>query len=165
MKSPTQFRSSSRPGRRLSRSPSRFPKYHPRNVETTFDVAIYKTGHWVAYLVPPRGRPTSLHQVHNNADGRGYYVAPTRWSCAPKKSCLHQVAIFAARIRWKHLLRVRRLMNKWPVNNVDIDWCCQRWVLEIIDELIRRGWLLARDRGLERLEGLRRKCPKVLYLE
>ncbi len=150
-------RLSSRPGRRLSRSPPPFPIYHPEDVEATLDVAVYKTGHWALYLVPPRGRLTSLHQVNNNNDGRGFYVSPARWSCAPRKSRLHDVTIFTGRIRWKHVKRVRRMIDSWPVNNHDPEWICQLWVLEILEELLKRGWLLGRYRGLKRLMGLRHR--------
>jgi hypothetical protein len=149
--SPLRARLSSRLRRRLSRSPPRFPLFRPRDVETNLEVPVYKTGHWALYLLPPRGRLTSLHQVNNNGDGREYYVGPTRWACAPRKSRLHEVTIFAGRIRWKHLRLVRRLMESWPVNNNDPEWCCRTWVWEILGELKKKGWLVARGRGLKRL--------------
>jgi hypothetical protein len=154
-RSPLRARLSSRLRRRLSRSPPRFPLFHPQNVETNLDVAVYKTGHWALHLLPPRGHLISLHQVNNNGDGRGYYVGPTRWACAPWKSRLHEVTIFVGRIRWKHLRLVRRLMESWPVNNTDSDWCCRTWVWEILDELKKKGWLMARWRGLKRLREFR----------
>jgi hypothetical protein len=77
-RSPLRARLSSRLRRRLSRSPPRCPLFHPQDIQTNLDVAVYKTGHWALYLVPPHGRLNSLHQVNNNSDGRGYYVGPTR---------------------------------------------------------------------------------------
>lgn len=151
-------RLSSNPHRRFSRSPPGFYKYHSQNVETCLDVAIFKTGHWGLNLLPPFGRPSSYHHVVNNDDGRGFYVDPTRYNFSLKKCRLHEVAIFVGRIRWRHLRQVRKLMEKWPVNNCGREiWNCRSWVLEILEELQRRGWLLPRERGLRRVDDYRRR--------
>lgn len=67
--------------------------------------------------------------------GRGYYVGPTLWSCAPRRARLYQETVFAGRIRWKHLARVRRMMENWPVDNVDPEWEWNSWIFEILAEL------------------------------
>jgi hypothetical protein len=72
----------------LSRYPDhyrpRYPRlldsYRPANLETTFDVVLYRPTdrrdphHWAIHVTSPTHRST-IHQVHDDIGGRGYYVA------------------------------------------------------------------------------------------
>ena len=153
-----QFPMTLRVSRQRTFSPpnSLISSYHPANLATTLDVVVYRLTdtrdphHWVIHIITPR-RCSSTHQVHDDDGGRGYYVAPPRFNTRPQRARLHRVSIFMGRIPWYHLNRVRRMIQRWRVYNRSTTWNCQSWVIEIILELRRRGWLVVRRRALERL--------------
>lgn len=155
-----QFPRTLRVSRRRTFSPPNSPisPFHPANLETTLDVAVYRPTdcrdphHWAMHITTPR-RGSSTHQVHDDVGGRGYYVALPRFNIRPHRARLHRVSIFVGRIPWYHLNRVRRMIQRWRVNNTSTIWNCQSWVMEIILELRRRRWLVVRRRALERLVG------------
>ena len=102
--------------------------------------------HWAIHIITPR-RCSSTHQVHDDVGGRCYYVAPPRFNIRPQRARLHRVSIFVGRIPWYHLNRVHRMIQRWRVDNRSPTWNCQSWVMEIILELRRRGWLVVRRAG------------------
>jgi hypothetical protein len=153
-----QFPMTLRVSRRRTFSPPNSPisSYHPANLETTLDVAVYRPTdtrdphHWAIHIITPR-RGSRTYQVHDDVGGRGYYVAPPRFNIRPQRARLHRVSIFVGRIPWYHLNRVRRMIQRWRVDNRSTTWNCQSWVMGIILELRRRGWVAVRRRALERL--------------
>ncbi|KAG9228409.1 hypothetical protein BJ875DRAFT_389475 [Amylocarpus encephaloides] len=130
--------------------------FDPAHYDSTLDVAIYcptdtrDPHHWAINIITP-GRCSSTHQVYEYVGGRGYYVAPPRFNIRPFMDRLHRVSIIVGRIRWFQLNRVRHMIQGWRVNNRSTTWNCQSWVMEIIIELRRRGWLALRRRALSRL--------------
>jgi len=135
-------------------------RWDPFNMETTLDVAVYHPidrrdpHHWAIHITTPR-RTSTLHQIHDDIGGRGYYVAPICWNIRPQRARSHRVSIFIGRIPWGALNRVRRLIQRSQVNNSSWTWNCQAWVVEIIRGLERLGHLQVRERGLMRLLQLR----------
>lgn len=140
--------------------PSGSPPYDPASMETTFDVVIYHPidnrdpHHWAIHILSPQ-QDGSIHQVHDEVGGRGYYVADLRLNIQPQQARLHRVSIFVGRVRWNRLERVRRFVQRWRVNNRSETWNCQVWVVEIIWALVRAGLLRVRWRGLRRLMRMR----------
>ncbi|OTA54208.1 hypothetical protein K449DRAFT_439617 [Hypoxylon sp. EC38] len=78
--------------------------YLPHNIDTTLDVAIYRPidprdpHHWAIAITSPTHRK-SVHQIHDDIGGRGYYVADARWRIRPNRARLFRVSVFIGRIR------------------------------------------------------------------
>jgi hypothetical protein len=131
-------------------------------METTLDVAIYHPidhhdpHHWAIHITTPR-RTSTLHQIHDDIGGRGYYVAPIRWNIRPQRAHLHRVSIFIGRIPWYALNRVRRLIQRWQVNNSSRTWNCQEWVVEIVEGVSAFGVLADPGEGAEEASGEKRE--------
>ena len=77
-------------------------------------------------------------------------MAPIRWRIQPRRARLFQCAVLVGRIRWMHVLAVRRIIQGWPTNNDSSTWNCQRWVIELVFALSRAGLLRVRWRGVRR---------------
>ena len=126
--------------------------FSPANYETTLDVAIYHPvhpadpRHWAIHILSPRRRGT-LHQVRDDVGGRGYYVSGVRWRVSPRSARLFRRSTYIGRIRYYQVRLVRRLVQRWRVNNRSQRWDCQAWVVELGFALRRAGLLRLRWRG------------------
>lgn len=133
---------------------------------TTLDVAVYHPfidednprerdpHHWAIHVLSPRRRGT-IHQVEDDVGGRGYFVAPVILGKRSSKATKYRGAISLGRIRWVHVRRVRRIIQRCVVNNSSRTWNCQRWCLDVFVVLRRAGLLRVRWRGVRRLLELR----------
>jgi hypothetical protein len=84
-------------------------------------------------------------------------VAPIRWNIRPQRAHLHRVSIFIGRIPWYALNRVRRLIQRWQVNNSSRTWNCQEWVVEIVEGVSAFGVLADPGEGAEEASGEKRE--------
>ncbi|OTB05172.1 hypothetical protein M426DRAFT_11015 [Hypoxylon sp. CI-4A] len=100
--------------------PGRPPYFRnrPYGSDMFLDVLLYSlldacdSDHWAVYVRSPRGRG-SVHQVHDDVGGVGYYVAPLHWDVVLSRARQFTEGIYVGRIRRLNLHWARCIMETW----------------------------------------------------